>query len=143
MGDMSGSTIMLVLLGGAPVLFLLLSLGLLAMARGRAAKYAPPEMPMPGQMPISEQMAVPAKMPGPGQMLLTPDVEHHVRDLIAGRRKIEAIKVVREHTGLGLKAAKDLVDVMAAGRLMTAAQPPVGGFWGPATAGVAPATRAR
>jgi ribosomal protein L7/L12 len=35
-----------------------------------------------------------------------------VRALAAGGRKIEAIKVYREITGLGLKEAKDAVDAM-------------------------------
>ncbi|MCW5803307.1 MAG: ribosomal protein L7/L12 [Deltaproteobacteria bacterium] len=34
---------------------------------------------------------------------------------IAPGRRIDAIKLVRELTGLGLKEAKDLVDVVAAG----------------------------
>ena len=38
--------------------------------------------------------------------------EEEVRALLRGRRKIEAIKVVRQHTGLGLKEAKDRVDAL-------------------------------
>ena len=41
---------------------------------------------------------------------LSPEVEARVRALLAANRKIEAIKVAREATGLGLKAAKDLVE---------------------------------
>lgn len=35
-----------------------------------------------------------------------------IRALAAGGRKIEAIKIYREITGLGLKEAKDAVDLM-------------------------------
>ncbi|GAA2111236.1 ribosomal protein L7/L12 [Actinomadura alba] len=59
----------------------------------------------------------------PPQVALPSDVEMSVRDLIARRRKIEAIKLVRESTRLGLKDAKDLVDAMEAGH-------PVGGLTG-------------
>lgn len=41
---------------------------------------------------------------------LPPQVETEVRALIAEQRMIEAIKRVREETGLGLKEAKDLVE---------------------------------
>ena len=37
-----------------------------------------------------------------------------VRRALAGDHKIEAIKLVREHTGLGLKEAKDLVERLQA-----------------------------
>nr|WP_221441697.1 ribosomal protein L7/L12 [Jiangella mangrovi] len=36
----------------------------------------------------------------------------HIQQLVAQGKKIQAIKEVREHTGLGLKEAKDLVDRM-------------------------------
>ncbi len=39
-----------------------------------------------------------------------------IEALVNRNRKIEAIKLVRERTGMGLKDAKDLVDAMAAGR---------------------------
>lgn len=39
----------------------------------------------------------------------TPDL---VRELLAGGRKIEAIKMYREATGVGLKEAKDAVDAI-------------------------------
>lgn len=38
--------------------------------------------------------------------------EAEVRALIQQRRKIDAIKVVRQHTGIGLKEAKDVVDAL-------------------------------
>jgi len=46
---------------------------------------------------------------------LPADLEEKVHKLILGGKKIEAIKVVRLATGLGLKQAKDLVDGMACG----------------------------
>lgn len=42
-------------------------------------------------------------------------VEEEIRSLIAQNRKIEAIKLLRQTSGLGLKEAKDSVDAMAAG----------------------------
>jgi large subunit ribosomal protein L7/L12 len=41
---------------------------------------------------------------------LGPDNEAEVRALVAGGNKIEAIKLVRTVTGMGLKDAKDFVD---------------------------------
>ena len=43
------------------------------------------------------------------------NAEEAVRALLDSGNKIEAIKRVREQTGLGLKEAKDLVDAMASG----------------------------
>jgi ribosomal protein L7/L12 len=43
------------------------------------------------------------------------NAEEAVRALLDGGNKIEAIKLVREQTGLGLKEAKDLVDAMERG----------------------------
>lgn len=45
---------------------------------------------------------------------LSPDVEARLRDALARRNKIEAIKLLREETGLGLKEAKEYVERMAA-----------------------------
>ncbi len=44
------------------------------------------------------------------------DIVGEVRRLLAENKKIEAIKRVREHTGLGLKEAKDLVEAFEAGQ---------------------------
>ena len=49
----------------------------------------------------------------PGSDHLTVLAQPDVSDAIAGRRKIEAIKLVRERTGLGLKEAKQLVERQA------------------------------
>lgn len=45
-----------------------------------------------------------------GSSGLDPDVEREVRGLVDAQKKIAAIKLVRERTGLGLKDAKDLVE---------------------------------
>ena len=41
---------------------------------------------------------------------LTPEIEGEIRALIAARKKIEAIKLARETTGMGLKEAKEYVE---------------------------------
>lgn len=88
-------------------------------------------------------------VPLPPQVALAPDIEMSVRDLLVRRKKIEAIKLVREHSGLGLKDAKDVVDAMDAGYSVGSGPGPgrlggPGGFPGPGGADmVAPETRAR
>ncbi|MCB1519537.1 MAG: ribosomal protein L7/L12 [Hyphomicrobiaceae bacterium] len=47
---------------------------------------------------------------------LSPATDRAVRDLVRQQRVIEAIKLVRQETGLGLKESKDLVDRMRASR---------------------------
>jgi len=42
---------------------------------------------------------------------LPPAAEPEIRALLQQRRKIEAIKLLRQHTGLGLKEAKDRIDL--------------------------------
>jgi|SRR5271156_5677879 len=49
---------------------------------------------------------------------LPEDLEARLRLLIDSRRKIEAIKVLRQSTGLGLKEAKDVVDSMEKGKAL-------------------------
>jgi large subunit ribosomal protein L7/L12 len=53
-------------------------------------------------------------MPAAGAAAVTPAVEEKTEFTVvlqnAGNTKINVIKVVRAHTGLGLKEAKDLVD---------------------------------
>jgi ribosomal protein L7/L12 len=44
---------------------------------------------------------------------ISSDAMAQIQQLVAQGKKIQAIKLVREHTGLGLKEAKDLVDRMA------------------------------
>ncbi len=43
---------------------------------------------------------------------LSPDIEREVRCVLAAGNKITAIRIVREASGAGLKAAKDFVDRM-------------------------------
>jgi hypothetical protein len=42
--------------------------------------------------------------------------QQQVRSLVAQQQKIEAIKLVRQHTGSGLKDAKDFVEAIARGQ---------------------------
>lgn len=44
------------------------------------------------------------------------ELRRRVRELYAENKKIEAIKLIREQTGLGLKEAKDLAEALASGR---------------------------
>lgn len=46
---------------------------------------------------------------------LSPEAEEEVRAALASRRKIEAIKIYREATGLGLKESKEAVEAMQRG----------------------------
>jgi ribosomal protein L7/L12 len=41
---------------------------------------------------------------------ITPELKIELKNLISNNRKIEAIKLLREQTGLGLKRAKEYVD---------------------------------
>jgi len=49
----------------------------------------------------------------------------HIADLIRKGRKIEAIKLIREETGVGLQEAKDAVERLAAGMDPLPASEPV------------------
>lgn len=53
----------------------------------------------------------------PVQRLTPEELEHRVHELVAQNAPIQAIKLVRQQTGLGLKEAKAYVDDLAAGRL--------------------------
>lgn len=50
------------------------------------------------------------KAPKPMKKSVSPDVQQQVQDLVRQNQLIQAIKLVREHTGWGLKEAKDYVD---------------------------------
>jgi hypothetical protein len=50
-----------------------------------------------------------------------PALDAEVGTLLRARRKIEAIKLVRERTGIGLKEAKDRVDALEAQMGLSAA----------------------
>ncbi|MFI7641618.1 ribosomal protein L7/L12 [Nonomuraea sp. NPDC049400] len=50
-------------------------------------------------------------------VFLPPDaLDHQLRSLVAQGKPIYAIKLLRQHTGMGLKEAKDAVDGLAVGR---------------------------
>jgi len=51
------------------------------------------------------------EVPGMGHIEIPQAVYTEVRDFLIARRKIEAIKVLRTHTGYGLKEAKDACDL--------------------------------
>lgn len=51
-----------------------------------------------------------ARAPGPFSGQLPPEVEREVRAMLAEGQKLNAVKRVRETTGLGLKEALDLVE---------------------------------
>jgi ribosomal protein L7/L12 len=68
-------------------------------ARLTAAPTAPPALP-----------AAVDGDPGSALPIATTDVYAEARALAAEGRKINAIKVVREQSGMSLKAAKDLVE---------------------------------
>jgi large subunit ribosomal protein L7/L12 len=55
-----------------------------------------------------ETPPAPPRFP-PGSL---PDLEEEVRRLMAERKKIEAIKLYRETTGVGLKEAKEAVEAL-------------------------------
>jgi len=56
----------------------------------------------------TKNLAGPPALPRP----LPEDVRTQVQDLLATRKKIAAIKLVREATGLGLKDARNFVEAM-------------------------------
>ena len=56
--------------------------------------------------PVPHLRPAPGLQPGEEAVLALPEV----RRALAGGQKIEAIKLVREHTGLGLREAKELVE---------------------------------
>lgn len=82
--------------------------GLWLVLRGRKR----PEVIGGDQQPMtSRPVSAPPAPSRPMTTTLSP-LDHHVRKLAAEGNKIEAIKAVREHTGLGLKEAKDYVDAI-------------------------------
>ncbi len=83
-------------------------IGLLLVLRGRKGA----EVVGGDQKPAAPRpVAAPPSAPQPVTTTLSP-LDHHVRKLAAQGDKIEAIKAVRDHTGLGLKEAKDYVEAI-------------------------------
>ncbi len=83
------------------------AIGLWLVLRGRRAEVVGGDQKPRASRPI----AAPPPSPYPMTTALSP-LDHHVRKLAAEGKKIEAIKAVREHTGLGLKEAKDYVEAI-------------------------------
>jgi len=82
--------------------------GLWLVLRGRKR----PEVIGGDPQPVAPRpVTAPQASPRPMTTALSP-LDHHVRKLAAEGNKIEAIKAVREHTGLGLKEAKDYVEAI-------------------------------
>lgn len=88
------------LIGAGALVVLLVWLLLRRRGSGRDL-IAPPPMLRP-------RVAVPTQS-------LAPELEDEVRALIAENRHIDAIKRVREETGLGLMEAKEVVDAVERG----------------------------
>ena len=57
-------------------------------------------------------------------MLTEQELSPEVFRLLASGRKIEAIKLIREETGLGLREAKDLADAILGDHVPTETAPP-------------------
>ncbi len=57
--------------------------------------------------PKPDSLSTPSSSP---QVSIPQEVNEHVKTLLQANRTIEAIKIVREATGLGLKEAKDYLD---------------------------------
>lgn len=76
---------------------------------------------------VGELMAVREVRAASGRppMEVPSDIEHQLRTLLVRRQKIQAIKLLREYTGVGLKDAKDAVDRLDAGQPLWLAG------WGP------------
>jgi hypothetical protein len=82
-------------------------IGLWLVLRGRRAEVVGGDQKPTRSRPVTPPPSSPQPMTG----TLSP-LDHHVRKLAAEGKKIEAIKAVREHTGLGLKEAKDYVEAI-------------------------------
>jgi large subunit ribosomal protein L7/L12 len=61
-----------------------------------------------GEMIERQQRAAPPPLSSPERSAALADPE--IRMALAGRNKLEAIKLVRDRTGLGLKEAKELIE---------------------------------
>ena len=57
-------------------------------------------------------------------MVIEQELSPEVFQLLADGRKIEAIKLIREETGLGLKEAKDLAEALLGEHAPTETAPP-------------------
>jgi hypothetical protein len=94
-------------LGGLVIVLLLAVRGSRSAAARRTGDPGPIVHP---QVPPS---AIPR--PSPSNELLPEDLRFHIHRELGNGRKIHAIKLVRQHTRLGLKEAKEIVDALEAG----------------------------
>jgi ribosomal protein L7/L12 len=65
---------------------------------------------------VGDQLAARQAGGGPASPVDTAELEQRVRSLLLRRQKIQAIKLFREHTGVGLKEAKDAVERLEIGQ---------------------------
>lgn len=98
----------------AIVAFVAILVGFFLGRKGGGNVVQVPSMPGPPPAPAPSQPPSRPLPPRPGRKAPLPgapaDWEAEARGLAATGQKIQAIKVVREATGLGLKESKDLVD---------------------------------
>jgi ribosomal protein L7/L12 len=107
--------------------FVLLAVALPLLVRRRMFPRAQPADPGGAVAAPSPVRRAPRPVPPP--VALPAQLQDTVRRLLAERKKIQAIKLVREHVSIGLKDAKDLVEAMEAGYpvpVVGAAQPAAG-----------------
>lgn len=70
---------------------------------------------------VSGREKKPKDKPSPERALSTPvpaELQSRIRELAAADQRIQAIKLLRQATGLGLLDAKNAVDAIAAGRAL-------------------------
>lgn len=98
-----------VLIAIGAIFILLLALALRS-PRGRDPLLGGQPAYRPAPMRSGSPAAAPASMSP--VTILPPEVEAEVRALLAAGRKIEAIKLARDATHMGLKDTKDLVEAL-------------------------------
>jgi len=79
---------------------------------GWALRAAHRRDPLMGGTPPRRAPLAAGPVAGVQPVLLPPEIEGQVRELLTTGRKLEAIKLTREVTHCGLKEAKDLVESM-------------------------------
>jgi large subunit ribosomal protein L7/L12 len=68
--------------------------------------------PLMGEQPPRRPIAARRPKSAVVNATLSPQVEAEVRALLAAGRKIDAIKIARDETGLGLRETKELVEAL-------------------------------
>ena len=93
------------------IAFLILTLLALRRRSGERDLIAPPR---PGPLAPTSRALSPSAWPAGAAPIgdVPAELQRELRELVAAGRKIEAIKLVRAATGLGLAEAKDLVERM-------------------------------